>query len=250
MRKEFEEVAHSGGKVTFNIVTNAAGERAFQVEISSNRPNPATWIGVYALPQGIVVERIHLRGIGQPWNPPPFPDCVSVLMASDSEGHFGHSCPHCGGYWRSGPWPHCCPYCAKRSAPSQFLSETQHRYVEHYCNTLFDALECSEDGKVEIDMDAVADATSKDVVKPPFYVSEQSQQQKFNCTSCNEFNDILGRLGYCSKCGTRNDLSEFECGIIPAIREQLNGGSAPEDLSKGCRLVVRFTWPTDWTRVG
>ena len=75
----------------------------------------------------------------------------------------------------------------------------------------------------------VADAASKDTEKPSFYVSERSQQRKFNCASCNGFNDILGRIGYCSQCRTRNDLAEFENELIPTIREQLNSGSAPED---------------------
>lgn len=29
--------------------------------------------------------------------------------------------------------------------------------------------------------------------RPSFYVSEQSQQRKFTCLECNEFNDILGQ---------------------------------------------------------
>ena len=31
--------------------------------------------------------------------------------------------------------------------------------------------------------------------KPAFYVSEQSQQRKFTCVACEEFNDVLGRFG-------------------------------------------------------
>lgn len=229
MIKDFEEIGHSGGKITFNILTSEDGTRGYQVQFSSNRPVPQTLVGVYALPQGAVVERIYLGGIGQPWNPPPFDDCVAVLIASDSQGHFGHNCPHCGGYWRSGPWPRLCPYCARWSNPHQFLSEAQMRYVQHYCNILFDALESNEDDSVEIDMDVVADAACKNTEKPSFYISEESQQQKFHCTACGEFNDILGRLGYCSQCGTRNDLAEFENNIVPSIRTQLNAGSIPED---------------------
>jgi len=78
-------------------------------------------------------------------------------------------------------------------------------------------------------MDAVADAAGKKGERPAFYVSEQSQQRKFNCTACDEFNDILGRFGYCAACGTRNDLANFEKTIVPAIRDQLNGGTTPED---------------------
>jgi hypothetical protein len=225
---EFEEIGHSGGKVTFSIAT-IDGRRGYQVGYSSNRPVPMSLIAVYALPQGVPVESIQLGGIGQPWNPPPFPDCFPVFIASDSQGKFGHRCPNCDGYWRSGPWPNICPYCDIRAASFQFLSEAQQRYVRHYCEVLSEALAFKEDGEVVIDMDIVADAVGKESEKPAFYVSEQSQQRKFTCGACEEFNDILGRFGYCSLCGTRNDLADFEGQIVPNIRKRLNDGTAPED---------------------
>lgn len=229
MSNEFQEVSHSGGKISFNIEIDEEGRQTYQVTFKSNRPVPQSLIGVYALPQGVVVESIELCGIGQPWNPPPFPGCIPVLIASDSEGRFGHTCPQCEGYWRSGPWPHFCPYCAASFAPYEFLSRAQLQYVKHYCNALFQALDSKEEGIAEIDMDAVADAACRDGERPSFYVSEESQQKKFNCSACNEFNDILGRFGYCSTCGTRNDLMEFENSVVPEIRTQLNAGSLPED---------------------
>ncbi|MFG6997392.1 hypothetical protein ACGYV2_03515 [Burkholderia pseudomallei] len=78
-------------------------------------------------------------------------------------------------------------------------------------------------------MDEVADAAGKEGEKPAFYVSEESQQHKFICRACEQFNDILGRFGYCSVCGTRNDLVEFEEQIVPAIRDRLNSGAPAED---------------------
>ena len=78
-------------------------------------------------------------------------------------------------------------------------------------------------------MDVVANAVGKEGEKPAFYVSEQSQQRKFTCVACGEFNDVLGRFGYCSRCGTRNDLQDFEQGEIPNIRARLNSGHTPED---------------------
>lgn len=225
---EFEEIANSGGQVTFTIHTTPEGRRTYQVGIRSSRPVPTTLVGIYALPQGIAVDTIQMGGIGTPWNPPPDPSCVPVLVASDSTGHFGHHCPECGGYWRSGPWPNMCPYCAFSAPPYRFLSEAQQRYVRHYCEVLDGALS-GEDGDVVIDMDEVANAADKEKAKPAFYVSEQSQQRKFKCTACEEFNDILGRFGYCSGCGTRNDLADFDGTTVPAIREQLNSGIAPEN---------------------
>jgi hypothetical protein len=152
-----------------------------------------------------------------------------VFLSSDSEGEFGHNCPRCGGYWRSGPWPNVCPYCAVQASGHDFLSHAQLRYVREYCQRLGTALGSAVDGDVVIDMDAVADAVGKEGEKPAFYVSEKSQQHKFTCEACDQFNDILGRFGYCSSCGTRNDLAIFRDTIVPAIRDRINAGTPPED---------------------
>lgn len=226
--QEFEEIANCGGTVTFTIRTGVDGGRSYQVGFSSSRPVPMVLIGIYALPQGIPVDTIQMGGIGKPWNPPPVPNCIPVMIGSDSTGHFGHSCPKCGGYWRSGAWASVCPYCGFRAAAHEFLSEAQIRYVRHYCEVLASALE-GNDGDVKIDMDAVADATGMEGERPAFYVSDQSQQRKFKCKACDEFNDILGRFGYCASCGTRNDIVDFEVETIAAIRTQLNDGAAPEE---------------------
>lgn len=228
MASEFEEIGHSGGKITFKFV--AAGDQPkYQITFSHNRPVPVVLIAVWALPQGVAVDSIQLGGIGQPWNPPPFPGCFSVFIASDSEGRFGHECPSCGGYWRGGPLPNICPYCRIEAAGFQFLSAAQRRYVKHYCEVLSEALDSKQDGQVVIDMDVVADAAGKMGEKPSFYVSEQRQQCKFICGACEEFNDILGRFGYCSSCGTRNDLADFEGKTVPGIRDRLNAEDTPED---------------------
>lgn len=230
MTHEFTEIGHCGGKVTFNITVAEGGEQAFQTGYSNSRKRLArmTLVAIYALPQGVPLEPIHMGGLGEPWSPPPFPGCYPVFMASDSLGHFGHRCPYCNGYWRSGPWPRICPYCAGSAAPQEFISEAQLRYVHHYCETLTDALESEEEGEVIIDMDVVADAAAGTGPKPDFYVSERSQQHQFHCRACNEFNDILGEYGHCSQCGTRNDLDVFEERTIPMIRRELNSGTRPE----------------------
>lgn len=228
MSGDFEEIGHSGGEIAFEISTNEQGQRRYQISFSSSRPVPTVMIAIYALPQGLPVGMINLGGIGQAWNPPPFPDSLPVFIASDSQGKFGHLCPRCKGYWRSGPWPNICPYCGSEASGDQFLSEAQLRYVRRYCDVLLDALSSEQDGKVVIDMNAVADAVGKDGEKPAFYVSEQSQQNKFTCAFCEEFNDILGRFGYCSHCGTRNDLTIFEAHVVPSIREHLKSGHSPE----------------------
>lgn len=230
MNEDFREIAHSGGKITFTIGSDAQGRRGYQISVSSSRPVPVVMIAVYALPQGVPVGSIQLGGIGTPWNPPPFPGCYPVMIQSDSHGQFGHHCPQCRGYWRSGPWPSVCPYCNLHADGYQFLSNAQLQFVRHYCTVLLDAMEKIEVGEVTIDMDEVADAAEKDVAdRPAFYIAEESQQHKFKCQACDEFNDILGRFGYCSLCGTRNDLAEFENTTAIAIRERLNTDAPPQD---------------------
>lgn len=228
--QDFREIAHSGGKITFTMSRDEQGRRGYQIGVRSSRPVPMVMIAVYALPQGVPVGSIQLGGIGSPWNPPPFEGCYPVMIQSDSHGQFGHHCPQCGGYWRSGPWPNVCPYCNLHAEGYQFLSQAQLQFVRHYCTVLLDAMDSIEDGEVIIDMDEVADAAEKDASeRPAFYIAEESQQHKFECRACDEFNDILGRFGYCSLCGTRNDLAEFEGATAVAIRERINAGAPPQD---------------------
>jgi endogenous inhibitor of DNA gyrase (YacG/DUF329 family) len=184
-------------------------------------------IGVYAIPPGVPVAVMKRLGWSNP-EPPPVPGCVLVLIASDSEGLFGHQCPRCRGYWRAGPFPDFCPYCALNADSLDFLSEAQHRYIQHYCEVLAGAL-AKGSGQAAIDMDAVADAASKTEDRPAFYVSEESQQHKFKCAACGAFNDIIGTYGFCSQCVTRNDLAVLEATTMPKLRERLNGGGSPED---------------------
>lgn len=228
--KELQEIAHCGGKVTISITTTTDGRRQYQIGIRHCAPVAAAFFAVYALPQGVAVGKIQLGGIGDAWNPPPIPGCYPVFIASDSEGMFGCSCPACNGYWRiSGEGLHC-PYCGIHAERHHFLTEAQRHYVAQYCE-LMNAAQEGEDGNHVIDMDAVADATGKDVKKPPFYYAEESQQTKFICEACGQVSDILGSYGYCSACNTRNDLQQF--GIaIRALRERINNGGPYEACAK------------------
>ena len=59
----------------------------------------------------------------------------------------------------------------------------------------------------------------------PTYYTEESQQNHYTCTACGGSDDILGRYGYCSCCGTRNDLQELKReieDINAKTRERLN----------------------------
>ena len=175
------------------------------------------------------MDSIELGGIGQPWNTPPYADCVEVFIGSDSHGKFGRQCPACNGYWRSAGWASICPYCGCHARAHQFLTTAQRVYVTQYCRRLIEALDGEGDDEHLIDMDAVADAIGKKTDKPPFYYSEESQQNQFLCEACGSFNDILGKFGYCSVCGTRNDLRELADNIIAPLRTRINDGGPFED---------------------
>lgn len=225
MTGEFQEVRHSGGTITINVVTDAEGRHTYQESSSFSGPGPVVMVGIYALAQGVPVASVNLGGgIGGRHDPPPFAGCYMVMIASDSHGQFGHNCNTCGGYWRSGPLPNLCPYCRFKDKPFRFLSLAQRRYVVHYCQTLGNALRSNQDGAITIDMDAVADAAGKEGDKPAFYVSEESQQHKFNCVACNEYNDVIGRYAYCSACGTRNDAATFKKDITE-LRDRITGAN-------------------------
>src|SRR5690242_19305335 len=133
--KEFKEVGHSGGKITFIIVTDTDGTKKFQIRWEHQRIGPAALFAVYAL-QGTAVGGIELGGIGAPWNPRPHPNCVPVFIASDSEVMFGHRCYACVQYWRSDGSSTHCPYCLANGDKHMFLTAAQCRYIEQYCETL------------------------------------------------------------------------------------------------------------------
>ena len=228
---EFQEIAHCGGQVTIRVTTDKEHGRRYQLEWSHQRPVRAGTFAVYALPQGVAVGQMQLRGIGQPSNPPPVPGCFQVFIGSDSEGLYGHQCPGCGGYWRSALGL-VCPYCGIRAEIHNLLTPAQRSYVVQYCAKMREALEAESDGEYVIDMDAVADAVGQSTPKPPFYYAEQSQQNKFTCDACGCSNDILGTFGYCSVCGSRNDHQELSTQIIPRLRDRINTGGPYESCVK------------------
>ena len=227
-QKDFQEIAHSGGQLIIRIGADNRGQRGYQLAWQHQRPVAAAVFAVYALPQGIAVGQMNLGGIGSVPNPPPVPGCFQVFIGSDSEGKFGHQCPACNGYWRADSGVQVCPYCRVPAEVHNFLTTAQRSYVGQVCARMQEVLAADEDGEYVIDMDAVADAVGKDTKKPPFYYAEESQQNKFTCKACGGFNDILGTFGYCSSCGTRNDLQELSEKTIPRIRDRINASGLYE----------------------
>lgn len=226
-RADFSEVGHTGGKATFTIECDEHGQVRYQIGYSHSAPRPSTLVGVYAHPDGFACGNIALGGIGQPWNPPPFPTCIAVFMASDSQGKFGHECPECKKHFRTenipAKYPLTCPYCGLRAESYHFLTPPQNVYIMHYVESLNKALSEVPKGtksQVIIDMDAIADSVT-DNPRPDFYYTSTTQQTEFICHACNSYNDIRGRYGYCASCGWRNTAASLKL-ALDRIREQLN----------------------------
>jgi hypothetical protein len=237
-RKDFSEIGHTGGKVTFTIICNEDGHVSCQIGYSHSAPRPVSLVGIYANSDGVACGGIVMGGIGDPWSAAPFPNCIAVMMASDSQGRFGHECPECNKHFRSAgipaKFPLTCPYCGVRAESYHFLTPPQHSYISHYVESLHTAIyEATPDStsEVVIDMNAIADSISDDP-RPDFYYTSTAQQTEFNCSACNSYNDIRGKYGYCSSCGWRN-TAEFQKSGLERIRGQLvNGDLSPSDAVK------------------
>lgn len=240
-KSDFSEVAHTGGKVTFFFETDADGRLRYSIQWSHSRPTPASLCGIYAHPDGFACGNIKMGGMGVPWNPPPFPNCVAVMMASDTESRFGHECPQCHKHFRTtnipAHFPLTCPYCAARAESFHFLTPPQRAYIRHYIAMLESGLQAHGDKppnskwEVVIDMDALADLVPGEA-RPDFYYPSIVQQTRFKCIKCDSFNDIRGRYGYCANCGWRNNRSTVEAALA-SLREKLNNGMIePSDAVK------------------
>jgi len=232
-KREFQTIAHSGGKVTITVSLDpATGRKRYQLTWNHCRPNPGGFFAVYALPPGLVVGQMNLGGIGSVPNPPPIPGCYQVFVGSDSEVKYGRQCIACNGYWRS-ELGQFCPYCGLHGTVVEFMTDGQRSYVEQWCATMDKALMTEVGSEYVIDLDSVADAAEAALPeKPAFYYAEQSQQNSYNCGACNAFNDILGTFGYCTWCGTRNDLHIFVEKTIPELRNRINSGGPYEACAK------------------
>ena len=237
-RKDFSEIGHTGGKATFTIACDEDGHVSYQIGYSSSSPRPMTLVGIYAHPDGFACGNIVMGGIGDPWNAPPFPNCIAVMMASDSQGKFGHECPECKKHFRSenipAKFPSTCPYCGVRADSYHFLTPPQKSYISHYTESLNAAVYEAAPGstsEVVIDMNAIADSIT-DEPRPDFYYTSTAQQTEFNCSACNSYNDIRGRYGYCASCGWRN-TAESQKVALERIRSQLvSGDLSPTDAVK------------------
>lgn len=215
--EDFTEIAHCGGQATFAVRCDEAGRMSIAAGFRGSSPTPMAMVTIYAtVPQGFPVSDVKMGGIGQAFEPPCPEGCMAVFLGSDSHGRWGHQCPRCRGYFRNGHhpaiYPLTCPYCGLKSDAFHFLTEAHVRYVKHYIATYYEAidadLEPGTDKEFVIDMDAIA-KMDKGAKRPDFYYASETQQTRFECVKCDEFNDIRGLYGYCASCGHRNNVESL-----------------------------------------
>jgi hypothetical protein len=84
-----------------------------------------------------------------------------------------------------------------------------------------------QDGKFSIKVKDLIEQVhgDGDMAAPPEFFVEVARQTRFTCEACGIQNDILGRFGYCSTCGNRNDLAMLVTDI-EAIRAGVNSGTS------------------------
>jgi hypothetical protein len=215
--EDFTEIAHCGGQATFAVRCDENGALSIAAGFRGSSPGPMVMVAIYAaVPQGFPVSDVKMGGIGQAFEPPCPTGCMAVFLGSDSHGKWGHRCPRCSGYYRNGThpaiYPLTCPYCGLRTQAFHFLTEAHVRYVKHYIATSYEAIEADLEPGTEtefvIDMDAIARCEDTGN-RPDFYYASETQQTRFTCVKCDEFNDIRGLYGYCASCGYRNNMASL-----------------------------------------
>ena len=238
--EDFKEIAHCGANTTINIATDSEGRKGAAFGIVGRSAGPMSAVGIYILlPHGIPVSDFRIGGIGQPFDPPMPEGCVPAILGSDSLECWGHQCPQCGGYFRNGNhaaiYPQTCPYCGLRAEAFQFLTPAQRQFLAHLADTLEQELavpdEPGTERKIEIDMESLV-RQAADEPKPDFYYASQTQQTRYTCDHCGEFNDIRGLYGYCAACGSRNNVQMLSA-RLEEIRQSMNDVQARPEVAVG-----------------
>ena len=223
--KEFREIGLSGGQVSIRGEDTARG-RVYYFSHSNSRPVPSSLWAIWVIQPGIPVGFCSLGGIGSPMPERPHPAAFQVMMPSDSQGLFGRECPECSKYWRDdGLGANAvCPYCGMRFPVHLGLTAGQRRFVEAYSAKFNEALSGEVGVEYTLDLDKVAESVETPSDRPPFYFSEETQQHRYRCEACNALNDIMGNVGFCCRCGSRNDSSWLERERLSEIRKRLHSG--------------------------
>lgn len=194
---ELREIAHSGGKVSFEHDP----ARGTSIGISHSSPWAVTLHQVCVSYDGKVLEFVPFGGIGAAEEPYPQPSLLAFVV-SDREGMFGRHCPSCKAYFRSSFLTNrtYCPYCNHSDRGVEFLTQNQLQFIDSFCRASDEAHNKGE--SATIDLDALADQLPEN--RAGWVYAEERQQSKYMCPSCRCVYDILGEYAICPHCGTPN----------------------------------------------
>jgi hypothetical protein len=195
----FEEVAHSGGRITFTRDEHGK----VGVRIEHVNPWALSMYQVCVSLEGKLLDVVPVSGIG-PMPPYPSPSILAWVI-SDREGLFGRKCGRCSSYFRTdcAARVQVCPYCAVRQLNVQFTTENQGLFVDAFCRAYAEAHNRDDDyDSVVIDLDTLADELPEN--RPAWHYAEERQQTRHTCEYCETIFDILGDYGSCPNCGVRN----------------------------------------------
>jgi hypothetical protein len=151
-----------------------------------------------------LLSEVPAVGLGQtPVYPQP---SVVAYIQSDNQGMWGRNCPACEKYFRTN---HViadisfCPYCAEPAPSLTFISKAQRTYIAA-CYDAF-ARAYLTHKSTSLDVAEITDQT------PAWHYSEEKQQLHFKCGTkdCGAETDILGRFGFCPRCGRTNARRSF-----------------------------------------
>lgn len=194
--EEFQEIAHTGGKITF--VHHP--EKGMAIQIQHSNPWAFSMHQVCVSFEGEILDFVPPGGVGS-IIPHPQPSILAFVI-SDREGFYGRQCPECNTYFRSNflTSKTTCAYCGKKNRGIEFLTKNQLQFIQLFCNGFIEANKtCTT---IEVDLDDLIEDLDEN--RPRWVYTEERQQSKHTCPSCRCIYDILGDYGICPCCGVSN----------------------------------------------
>ena len=194
--EEFQEIAHTGGKIEFLY---SEEEQGVSISVTHSNPWATTMVQLCISYDGKILDFVPFGGIGAVI-PYPQPSLLAYLL-SDREGLFGQCCPICKSYFRSNAisGTTTCPYCGKSEKGIEYLTGNQLKFLAHFCESFITAH--NEKRSVTVDLDELLGGMKENT--PEWLYPEERQQTKKNC-ECRCVYDILGEFGVCPSCSKPN----------------------------------------------
>jgi DNA-directed RNA polymerase subunit RPC12/RpoP len=230
MAEEFQEIAHSGGKITAHYKPPSFLSLGFE----HSAPVGMALFQISVSMDGQKMEFVSIQGIPV-FAPQPI---IPTWIISDRQQLWGRSCPGCKSYFRTDAIGRDlrCPYCSHKGGIVDFLTANQLQFITNTRVAMLTALR--EERDVVIDLDKLADKLPKN--RPSWVYKEQQQQNLYVCERCKTRYDILGEYGSCPRCGKRNAL-KVVAQHLDALEKQLADADA--------RLKERQERSAEWEKL-